>query len=239
MSLDTIEDNLKALIQVQEADLAADGLMKARQDALDTVDLNEAKLKAFLQQSEEEKKTLLELQKAQKAMEIEVASLETKIGKYQTQLFEVKSNKDYDALKSEIENAKTDKARIEDRILEGLFKQDEQRKKIDVLTRQVEDDKKRTAREKTDLQARAVECEKGVQAKREERVRLLAEIDREWAEAYEQLRNSGKKVALAEITEDRMCSGCRMSVPPQTIIEVRRAYQIIRCSCGRLLYTKD
>jgi predicted nucleic acid-binding Zn-ribbon protein len=30
-----------------------------------------------------------------------------------------------------------------------------------------------------------------------------------------------------------------MSVPPQTIIEVRRALQIIRCSCGRLLYVKD
>ena len=239
MPLETIEDNLKALVKVQDADTAADSLAKTRQEALDTIDLNEARMKAFLKQAEEEKKTLVDLQKTQKTLEIEVASLETKIGKYQNQLFEVKSNKDYDALKGEIESAKSEKARVEDKILDGLFRQDEQKKKIETLSKQVEDDRKRLAGEKASLEAKAAQCGKDIEAKHEESRKLLAEVDAEWADAYLRLRDSGKRTAVAEITEDRMCSGCSMSVPAQTIIEVRRASQIIRCSCGRLLYVKD
>jgi hypothetical protein len=239
MPLETVEENLKALIRVQEADHSADEMAKARQAALDAIDLDEARLKACQQRLEDGRKALLEVQKQQKAMEIEVASLDTKVSKYQTQLFEVKSNKDYDALKAEIENAKAEKARIEDRILEGLFRQDEQKKALEALARQVEEDRKKAAADRVAHQARVAECERLKAEKLAERKAVLAEVDREWSEAYEQLRDSGKRTALAEITEERMCSGCRMSVPPQTVLEVRRARQIIRCSCGRLLYTKD
>jgi predicted nucleic acid-binding Zn-ribbon protein len=120
-----------------------------------------------------------------------------------------------------------------------LFKQDEQKKKIEALNQQVADGQKRTAEEKKVLQAKAAECEATAAEKRKERKTLLESVDAEFVEAYEGLRSSGKKTAVAEITEDKMCSGCRMSVPAQTIIEVRRALQIIRCSCGRILCAKD
>jgi len=239
MPLETIAENLKALVRVQNADHEADAFDKARQEALDALDLAEARLKACRQRLEDDRKALLEVQKQQKAMEIEVASLDAKVSKYQNQLFEVKSNKDYDALKAEIENAKTEKTRIEDRILEGLFHQDEQKKAIENLSRQVEEDAKKAAADKQALLAKASDCQKQAAEKRAERETFLAEIDREWAEAYRQLRESGKKTAVAEITEDLMCSGCRMAVPQQTVLEVRRAYQIIRCSCGLLLTVKD
>ena len=239
MPLDTIEDNIMALIRVQTADTEADNLIKTRQMAVDTMDLSEARLKAFIKQSEDEKKALIDLQKQQKTMEIEVGTLDTKVTRYQTQLLEVKSNKDYDALKLEIENGKAEKARIEDRILEGLFRQDEQKKKIEAILKQIEEDRKRSAEEKKTLQVKISDCDSRVETVRKDRERVLAEIDTEWSEAYNQLRKSGKKVAVAEITEEKMCSGCRMSVPPQTTIEVRRALQVIRCSCGRILYVKD
>lgn len=239
MPIESVEDNIKALIQVQNADHSIDELARERQAALDAIQQAENQLKANQQKLEDDRKALLELQKQQKAMEIETASLDTKAAKYQTQLFEVKSNKDYDALKAEIEHSKTEKAKIEDRILDVLFHQDEQKKKIEALTRQVEEDKKRTATDKQALTAKAEECGKLAEARKKESDILLADIDRDWSDAYRQLRKSGKKTALAEITEEKMCSGCRMSVPPQTIIEVRRANQPIRCSCGRLLYVKD
>lgn len=237
--METMEENLNALIRVQEADDQVDALARERQNALDAIDLAAARLKALEDRLASDRQELLEMQKQQKSLEIEVASLDTRVAKYQNQLFEVKSNKDYDALKAEIENSKSEKARLEDRILEALFRQDERKKGIENLARQVEEERRRAAAEKQSLEAKAADCEKKSAEIRRDRDALLAQIDPDWSEAYVQLRKSGKKTALAEITEDQMCSGCRMSVPPQTVIEVRRVSQIVRCTCGRLLYVKD
>jgi predicted nucleic acid-binding Zn-ribbon protein len=95
---------LQRLIQMQKNDGALDALARERQVSVDALDLHQAKVKAVEEQVALEKKNQEQLAKARKALEIEVGAKETQISKYQNQLFEVKSNEQYQALQHEIDH---------------------------------------------------------------------------------------------------------------------------------------
>ena len=234
-------DVLQRLVQMQKNDGALDSLAKERQAAVDALDLHQAKVKAVEDQMALEKKAQETLAKARKTVEIEVTTKENQISKYQNQLLEVKSNEQYQALQHEIEKAKAEKAHLEEKVLEAMFKDDEMKKRIQALTQQAEAQKKVLAQERTGIEERIAEFDRAAEAKRQERDAFLAKAREEMegdVESYEALRKSGKKVAIARI-QDGNCEGCHMGIPPQTLQEVRRATQLVRCGCGRFLYEEE
>jgi len=233
---------LPRLIQMQKNAGALDALARERQVSVDALDLHQAKVKAVEEQVALEKKNQEQLAKARKALEIEVGAKETQISKYQNQLFEVKSNEQYQALQHEIEKAKVDKAKAEERILEAMFREDELKKHIQNLTERADAEKKTLAEERKGIAARIAELDKAAEAKKKERDEVMAKAREEMegdVEGYEAIRKSGKKVAVARIVEGENCEGCHMSVPPQTLQEVRRGMNLVRCQCGRFLYAEE
>lgn len=227
------------LIELQKTDSGLDELeriKKGLQQETATLDANVTALKNHIQ---DEKKVLEELAKQRKSLEIEVGTLESKIGKYLGQQNEVKSNEQFAALKQEIEKGKEDKGKAEEKILEFFFKEDEQKAKVQNLAQQLAQAEKKAADDKKDIQQKIADCEKAGMGKKEERRKQLAEVPTEFAEGYEKLRETGKKIAVAEAQEDHTCSGCHMNIPPQILNEIRKNIGIQRCNCGRYLYTKD
>ena len=196
----------------------------------------EANILTLKNHVQNEKKVMEDLLKQRKTQEIEAGTLETKISKYLGQQNEVKSNEQFTALKQEIEKSKEDKAKAEEKVLESLFKEDEQKAKILVLSQQLSAAEKKAAEDKKDIQQKIADCDKSVLEKKEERKKQLAEIPAEFAEGYEKLRNNGKKIAVAAVQEDESCSGCHMNVSPQILNEIRKNIAVQRCNCGRYLY---
>jgi hypothetical protein len=232
---------LERLVVIQKNDGALDSLARERQAGVDELDLLQAKVKAVEDQMALEKKGQEVLAKARKTVEIEVGAKETQISKYQNQLLEVKSNDQYQALQHEIEKTKSDKAKLEEQILEAMFKDDEMKKRLQALAHQADEDKKRLAEERKVIEAKIAELDRAAVEKRKERDEVLAKAREEMGpdvESYEAIRKSGKKVAVARI-QDENCEGCHMSVSPQTLQEVRRGIQLVRCTCGRFLYYEE
>jgi predicted nucleic acid-binding Zn-ribbon protein len=154
-------------------------------------------------------------------------------------LTEVKSNEQYQALLHEIEQSKAYKAQVEEKVLEALLRDDEVKEKIRALAQRIDGEKKKLAEERKALDAQVAALEKAAADKRGEREALHGKAAGDMAadlESYEAIRRSGKKVAVARVLEDEICEGCRHSVPPQTLQEVRRGTQLVRCVCGRFLY---
>jgi uncharacterized protein len=233
---------LEKFIELQRADSALDDLAKMRQEVLDTLDLMQAKLKAFEERMAAEKKNQENLAKTRKTLEIEIGAKDTLVSKYQNQLLEVKSNEQYQALQHEIDKAKQDKAQLEEKVLETMFREDELKAGIQKLAKMIEEDRKKLAVERQSLEAKLAETEKSAENKKKEREdffnKAAEEIPRD-LEGYTAIRKGGKKVAVAKILDGETCEGCRMSVPPQTLQEVRRGIQMVRCSCGRFLYEAE
>ena len=230
---------LKELVELQTIDSGLDELeriKKGLQQESTTLDANLTILKNKIQ---DEKKNLEDLLKQRKILEIEAATLDSKVTKYLGQQNEVKSNEQFLALKQEIEKSKEEKGKIEERVLEGLFREDEQKLKIQGLTTQLGQAEKKAAEDKKNIQQKVADCDKAAQDKKEERKKQFAQIPGEFAEGYTALRDHGKKIAVAKIEEDQTCGGCHMNVPPQTLNEIKKNMTIQRCNCGRYLYAKD
>ena len=227
------------MIDIQTVDTGLDELEKLKKNfraEITTLDTAVVECKARLQT---EKKAQEELAKQRKTLEIEAGTLDSKIKKYQGQEGEVKSNEQLAALKSEIDKAKLDKTAIEEKELEILFKEDEQKKKIQAVTEDLAKAEKKAAEDKKALDQKIADCEKASADKKVDRQARAAVLEPEYAQGYEALRNNGKKIALAQVLEDDTCSGCRMQVAPQILNEINRNLSIQRCTCGRYIYRKE
>jgi predicted nucleic acid-binding Zn-ribbon protein len=174
-----------------------------------------------------------------KEKDLEVIS--AKRSKLEARLYEVKTNKEYSAALLEIEESKQEKAKTEEEIL-GLM---ELQERLNVEIREAETRLK--TRQEQANQDEAVVRKKlasvgqeldGVRGERNTRAKdlppgLLADYDR--------LLRARHGVAVAAVTASAFCGGCRVSIRPQAIQELRSATTVMmRCeSCGRYLYWQE
>ena len=232
-------ETLKKLATLQKTDSGLDELEKLKKgfqkQALD-LDSGLAGSKNSLLEA---KKGLEDLLKQRKTLEIEMGAMDNKITKYLGQQNEVKNNEQFIALRQEIEKTKEEKGVVEEKVLDCLFREDEQKKKIQDLTGQLALSEKKTEEGKKEIQGKVADCDKAATDKREDRRKQIAELPEDFAAGYVSLREHGKRIAVAQVLEGQVCEGCRMNVPPQTLNEIRKNLAIQRCDCGRYLYVKD
>jgi uncharacterized protein len=235
MTLDPA-DILEKLAEIQKTDSGLDELEKLQkniQNESQSIASGVATLKAGLQ---EQKSTAEEIVKQRRAVEVEIKTLDGKIKKYQSQESEVKSNEQFVALKQEIDKGKEEKLKVEEKVLDFLYQEDDQKKKIQELAGQLELAEKKASSDQQALQQKALECKKAAEVKLAQRKTQLSALPEDWAGVYEIQRNSGKKIVVAQIQEDKTCGGCHMDVPPQIVNEVKKGVQIQQCNCGRIIY---
>jgi len=157
--------------------------------------------------------------------------------KLEAKLYEVKTNKEYSALLTEIETAKAEKGRLEEEIL-ALMELGER------LTPEIAeaDSRHRRQTEEAATQERAATeelraLEADLQVARTERESLERDIPRDLRDQYTRLLKGRAGLAVALVGANGICGGCRVTLTPQRFQEVRHSTQILTCeSCGRILY---
>lgn len=173
-----------------------------------------------------------------KEKDLEVAA--AKRTKTEARLWEVKTNKEYSAVLLEIEEIKQEKGTTEEEILSLMEMQD----KLGVEVREAEARYK--SREEQARQDEAVVRKKlavvqqeldVLRAERESRAR---ELPKGLLGDYDRTLKARGGVAVANVSSAAVCGGCRVTIRPQAIQELRVATELMRCeSCGRFLYWKD
>ncbi len=230
---------LEKMVALQTTDSGLDELEKLKKGFLQEIADLEKGLEDVKGRVQEAKKNMEELVKQRRSLEVEVVSWDNKIKKYQDQEPEVKSNEQFIALKTEIEKGKEDKGKVEEKILEFLFLEDEAKKKGQELAAEQAKIEKKLADDRKVLQEKIDDCDKAAVGKKAERAKQFSEVPEEFGSIYENIRAHGKKVAVAGIGEDQMCGGCHMTIAPQVINELRKNIKIQFCRCGRFIYLKD
>jgi uncharacterized protein len=160
--------------------------------------------------------------------------------KAEARLYEVKTNKEYSAALLEIEDIKQEKGKTEEEILALMELQD----KLGVEVREAEGRFK--SREEQARQDEAVVRKKlavvqqeldVVRAERDSRAR---ELPKGLLGDYDRILKARGGIAVANVSSAAVCGGCRVTIRPQAIQELRVATELMRCeSCGRFLYWKD
>jgi predicted nucleic acid-binding Zn-ribbon protein len=174
-------------------------------------------------------------QNARRAIEKDLAQVQTRLGRYKDQLMEVKTNKEYHAMQTEIAAAEAEVRKFEDRILENMVEADdmsaELKKGEQELTR-VETNVKVAIQGLTVETAAAQQRLTTASAARAEAAKALP---RATLDLFENIaRNRGTAVVEAR---DGHCSVCHVRLRPKVYQDVRRNESILQCdSCHRILY---
>ena len=161
---------------------------------------------------------------------------ETLKERYNSQLDNVKNNREYDALTKEIEMQTLEMQLNEKKIkeeginIEGLKEiLTETQEKLADKEKNLED--KKVALEKIIATTEKEETKLGNKA-----TRLEKKIEERLIKAFKRVRGSYRNgLAVVEVERDS-CGGCFGKVPPQTQMEIRQKKKIILCEhCGRIL----
>ena len=159
-----------------------------------------------------------------------------KLKKYKEQLYLVSSNKEYDALMSEIDQMKEFMNSFENQILDFEEEKIQLKEKIKLDELQINTNKEELELNQLELQEAMSHSKSEEEDLSVKRNGLINNIDESYFNNYEKLRNAREGLAVATISRDA-CGACFNHLPPQFIIEVKQNDSLKLCpSCSVFLY---
>ena len=171
-----------------------------------------------------------------RGLELEVEALRETLSKYRSQLMEVKTNKEYEAMLQEIATAEGKIAKKEDRILEGMMVIEEKEQLTEKGRREFQQKEKKVLQKRSELEKFASEAQAQIDDLQQEKGQLRAQIPEELIQQYERIAIVRNGVALAEV-KDQSCQGCHVRLRPQFFAEVKTNQEMMTCeNCNRFLY---
>ena len=163
-----------------------------------------------------------------------------KRAKAEARLWEVKNNTEYSAVLAEIEAIKQDKAKGEEEILALM----ELQERLVVEVREAEarftTREEQARKDEAVVRQRLAEVEAELAVVRAERDSRARELPRPLLADYEKILKARGGIAVVAMNSAAVCGGCRVSIRPQAIQELKAAGAPMLCeSCGRYLYWQD
>jgi predicted nucleic acid-binding Zn-ribbon protein len=178
---------------------------------------------------------LVENQSTRRAIEKDLAQVQTRLSRYKDQLMEVKTNKEYHAMQTEIAAADAEVRRFEDRILESMVEGDEiaaALKQGETALAAAEADAAAAIRA---LAAETTAAQQRLAAATTARAESAASLPPALLSMFENIA-SHRGAAVVQ-ARDGHCSVCHVRLRPKVYQDVRRNDAIIQCdSCHRILY---
>lgn len=234
-----MQQDLELLLDLQEIDDELGELERSKIYLPEMIHKLETDISDLETAIEENKNTLQESLKEQKALELEIDSGKEQLENYQRQMRVIKTNKEYDALTAEIDSKKLEIADKEERILTLMATIDECREKEQELSSQLAETKDGNKEQLILLTEQSSSLQAKIDNRMEKRNQLVKNIKRQIVGIYERVRKGKGGLVVVPIRK-KACGGCFKQIPPQRIQEIRRGDRIFSCdSCGRILIWSD
>jgi hypothetical protein len=173
-----------------------------------------------------------------RAKEKDLEVVAAKRGKAEAHLWEVKTNKEYSLVLVEIEDIKQEKARTEEEILALMEMQERLATELREAETRLKTRQEQGGQDESVVRQRLAAVEAELTGLRGERATLAREVPPSLLADYERILKARGGLAITPLTAG-VCGGCRVTIRPQAIQELRGA-TLIRCeSCGRYLYWQE
>ena len=227
--------DLERLIRLQQIDLFGESARRRVADHPSLVQGLDTRLASVTDGLETARALVAENQAARRAVEKDLAMIQTRLSKFKGQLMDVKTNKEYQAMLKEIEAAQTEVRHLEDRILERMLEADELAARQKNAETRLAADKQVIACERTQLEEETTRLQRELEEATSKRAQVVAEVAPGPLWTYELVRGR-RGTAVAEVKGD-YCSACHVRLRPQAANELRRNDMLFQCeSCQRILY---
>ena len=229
------------LLELQKTDNEIASLRANLEAAPKRIRENDAKLNGARAAVTAAKDALAHIVAARKKTEFEVSEWRERVRKFRGQTSAVKTNEAYKALLHEIANAETEVAKLEDVQLEHMMSAEEAEKNVKSAEAALRESEQSIAAERKDIENRAREVNRKMQADISVREKIAAQVPEEILYIYARAGKRHHGVALAEAVGEQ-CRGCGMRLLPHIFQEVRdpENHEIRTCeTCGCILYAGE
>lgn len=192
---------------------------------------------AEIEQSREQvREKLSYLQEQFSRLENEIEEDHVKLKKSKSKMMMVGNSKEYHAMVREMDNIeKLNRSRDEEKL--AINEELERQTKSDAeLAEQSEGVSSELAEARTGLAARMEAAEKRLAELNDQRKTACSVLPKPILSRYEFIRSRLPNPVIVSV-DNGICSGCNISIPPQSYIELQKGQQILSCpNCQRLIY---
>lgn len=227
--------HLEKLAALQVVDLRIQKMEKEREEipqrlALLEEDFKKEESKAIAQRAELEK-----LQKERRHKERELEDEIARIKKTEARVFEIKTNKEYQAVMKEIENAKKLNHQREEEVLALLEKIEEMQKYLTKVEKNLEARREEYQHQVAELKRRMASFELEMAEELRHRQEKEKEIPPDLLQKYHRISERRQGLAIVKV-QNGTCQACFMNIRPQLFIELQKQESLIVCpNCSRIL----
>ena len=234
-----LKSQINILVKLQTIDSEIYGLRSEKEAKPQEIMAIETSFEEKKQHLADIEKKSLDLQRQRKDEELELGTKEEGVKKLQTQLYSLKTNKEYQAMLQQIQDAKADASVIEDKILEFLDQIDKVKVEIENEKTRIKEEEKVFTEEKKKIEDRIRQIDDRLVQLEAGRQQIVPEIEPKILGQYERILLNRDSLAIVGV-KDNSCQGCNMFVPPQVINLIKMYERIITCEiCNRILFIPD
>ena len=227
---------LELLWELQKIDLGLKGIQEEKDRYPKEMNKLDEKQKVERERIEKEREKIESLEKTRRQKEGQLNLEQEKIKRAEGKMSEVKTNKEYQALLSEIDAIKEANSRIEEEILRIMDEIDEVKRDLSKREKDVGATLEKIEAERKKLQEKMARDEKVWDGQMERREVLSKQIESKLVKLYNTLKEKRQGVGVVGVKHET-CQGCFVNVPPQMFIEVQKNNALVRCPhCNRILY---
>ncbi len=239
MTQTSLKEQIKKLVELQKIDSEIYSIkndLVEKPQKIDSLKIEFEQQKERFNQLEEQ---LKKLQLERKEKELELQSKEDEIGKANSQLLQIKTNKEYTAKINEIESIKADKSQIEEQVLVNYDAADKVKEEVNQEKLLVDEKEKVFLENKKIIEGEIKDLESKVTQLEGQRILITPDINPNYLNTYERLLENRNGSAIVAVYSGS-CGGCYMNLAPQVINQLKMGEEIVVCeSCSRLLYLED
>jgi predicted nucleic acid-binding Zn-ribbon protein len=227
------------LAELAAIDLQLDELHEDLGDLPKEVKDSERTVKTRTALAEETQQLLDELLTFRANAHIMLQEIKDKEAHYTEQQFQVRNNREFDAITKEIESLRENRNRINEEQRTSAVKEDNIRQILTQQQQDLADARELLADKERELEELSSGHNNEMKALVERRVELAKTIDSNPLADYERIRTFHTEAAVP--LRKNCCSGCFSAVPAQKIVEIRNNLnKLFLCEhCGRILFPEE
>lgn len=231
-----MEQELKTIYEVQLLESSIISSEKKKLIGPKKIEEMDKELDELKKKAEKEKTVIDELDKERRKKEKELDAEKDRIKKIEAKLYEVKTNKEYQALLKEIEMAKEEIDKTEEDIIILMDRTEDLKKEYTSVLEQLKKREREIKDEKERLLNELANIDRTLEELKQKKNQLLGNVSEDIRNIYLNLIQKREGLAVVNV-KNGVCLGCFMNIPPQLFIEVTKNSRLITCpSCNRIFY---
>ncbi|MFM8771412.1 MAG: zinc ribbon domain-containing protein [Candidatus Kapaibacterium sp.] len=234
-----MEQQLQLLAQLAAVDAELDELHEELGDLPVEVKKIEKVVRTKQEAVDATKALLDELHQLRSTAHVTMQESHDKEQKLAQQQFQVKNNREFDAITKEIEHLKQERINLEERLRTAGVREENQTTTLEQQQAELDEVHTRLVDKQKALEAMSGDQNEDLKKFIALRLKIIAKLDDTLEAEYERIRTFHSEAAVA--LRRNSCSGCYSAIPSQRIMEMKyQRDRMYTCeSCGRILFTED